>query len=317
MSKKILIICGPTATGKTQLALKLAKLYKTDIISADSRQVYQNMDIGTGKDIPFNSQKKFAKFNSLPATPYYQYHQTKIWGYDLSSPTNPYSIADYCHLTWKIINYLHNNDQLPIIVGGSGLYLNSLINPPETIGIPPNLSLRAKLSKLTITDLQTELFNRNAGCFNAMNNSDSLNPRRLIRAIEISEYKNKRRKKVSSQYKSLWIGLSLPKEQLKLKIENRVNDRANQQFSKEIRNLAPRRLIDWSLPAFSATGYKEWWDYLHHQISKKEAIRLWALHEYQYARRQITWFKKYPQINWFDVSSPQWDKQVVERLKSW
>ncbi|MDZ7586852.1 MAG: isopentenyl transferase family protein, partial [Patescibacteria group bacterium] len=155
--KKILIICGPTATGKTKLAVTLAKKFSGEIISADSRQIYQGMDIVTGKDLPAAKQAGIT-----------------IYGYDLIKPDEEFSVAHFVKYAHDLINQI----RFPIIVGGTGLYLNSLINPPPTLTIPPNWQLRKKLEKKSAVQLQKALMKINPIRFNQMNHSDQLNPRR-------------------------------------------------------------------------------------------------------------------------------------------
>jgi tRNA dimethylallyltransferase len=164
--KKVLIICGPTATGKTTLAARLAKKFKGELISADSRQVYKGMDIVTGKDKP---------------------QGVIIHGLDLVKPDQEFSAAHFVKVASTLINQISKRKKLAIIVGGTGLYLDSLINPPQTLTIKPNWSLRKKLEQKSIHYLQQQLKKLNPSKWRQMNHSDRLNPRRLIRAIEVEK----------------------------------------------------------------------------------------------------------------------------------
>jgi len=306
--QKLLIICGPTATGKTSLALSLAKKFSGDLISADSRQVYKDMDIATGKDIP----KNFKLNNSK--NPFYSNNHIKIYGHDLVKPNQEFSVAHFTKFAQKAIKSIHEQNRLPIIVGGTGLYLNSLIKPPASLIIPPNQSLRQKLEKLNLTSLQKKLSHLNPNRFQAMNHSDKNNPRRLIRAIEISNLKLS-----PPKYKSpdiLWIGLTAPLKFLDTNIKKRVQDRINQGMSKEVKDLV-NIYPNWSYPSFSATGYKPWRKYLEKKISQQQATDLWTQSERQYARRQLTWFKKNTHIKWFDIAKTKYQKNIVLAIKSW
>ena len=171
--RKLLIISGPTATGKTKLALKLAKLFGGELISADSRQVYKGMDIGTGKDRGTENRKQKTE------------NRIHIWGYDLVAPNEEWSAAHFVKLANKLIPKILKRDKLPIVVGGTGLYIKDLLRPPETLFISPNKKLRRLLEKLTLPQLQNKLRRINSRRFNIMNQSDRQNPRRLIRALEI------------------------------------------------------------------------------------------------------------------------------------
>lgn len=164
---KLLIITGPTATGKTTLGIQMAKKYNGEIISADSRQVYMGRDIETGKD------------RSFPQ-----------WGIDIASPNEKFNVSAFVAYARDKIKDISDRGKLPIIVGGTGLYIKELLNPSPTLGIAPNEKLREKLSLLTTVQLQTELKQINLAKWITMNMSDQNNPRRLIRAIEISSLKN-------------------------------------------------------------------------------------------------------------------------------
>src|SRR3989344_4678270 len=162
---KLLIICGPTATGKTKLAANLSKKFSGKIISADSRQVYKGMDIVTGKDRP---------------------KEVSIWGYDIIRPNEEFSVAHFVNLAGKEITRVDKQGKLPIIVGGTGFWLKSLLNPPATINIIPDWQLREKLEKFSATELLERLKKIDPKRAASMNQSDRNNPRRLMRAIEVA-----------------------------------------------------------------------------------------------------------------------------------
>ena len=148
---KILIVCGPTATGKTALASQLAKKFDGELISADSRQVYRGMDVVTGKDRP----------------------DVPIWLYDVVNPDEEFSVSHWIKLARRAINDISKRGKLPIIVGGTGLYIHALLHPLETITIPPDRALREQLQEQSVKELQQMLTR------GSMNNSDWNNPRRL------------------------------------------------------------------------------------------------------------------------------------------
>jgi len=153
-----------------------------------------------------------------------------------------------------------------------------------------------------------------------MNNSDRNNPRRLIRAIEVAEQDKSRDVSTSPlpkwQSDNLNIGLTASKDHLKQRVVSSVRKRASSEFAKELTTLEKKE-FDWSSPAASATGYKEWQGYLSGEISRREAVKAWITREHQYQKRQLTWFKKNPMINWFDVENKQLYSSVEDKLQAW
>ncbi|MCX6816890.1 MAG: tRNA (adenosine(37)-N6)-dimethylallyltransferase MiaA [Candidatus Beckwithbacteria bacterium] len=279
---KILIICGPTATGKTKLAVQLAKQFSGELISADSRQVYQGMDIVTGKDKPKG---------------------VKIHGLDLVKPDEEFSVAHFVKLTRTLINQI----SFPIIVGGTGLYLDSLIKPPSTIFAKPNWKLREKLSFFSIPKLLKLLKQLNPKRLMQMNHSDQLNPRRLIRAIEVAIQKGPTFLSKGLDLKEnnlLWIGLTAEKKILDQRIKKRVEQRIKSGAIQEWQKL--KKQYGSNLPSMSAIGY--------HQLPD---VNKWIVAEQQYARRQLTWFKKNKAIRWFDIDAKDLFKLVARQVKAW
>lgn len=310
--KKLLIVCGPTATGKTSLSLKLAKKFNGQIISADSRQVYKGMDIGTGKDLPKNAvQKKDG---------HYLLNNIKLWGYDLVTPDQDFSLAHFSKFARPLIKKIQSQNQLPILVGGTGLYLKAITNQIKTLNIPPNPTLRLKLEKLSTQKLVEKLKQLNLSKYNSMNHSDQLNPRRLIRAIEIHSSKNS--KKVSPkrtdlfETNNLWIGLKASKDIMDRRIEARVKKRLKAGAQKEVKTLLEDG-YSFDLPSMSAMGYQQWQPFFNQQ-SNLDKVRLsWEKAEKQYLRRQLTWFNKNKKINWFDVTVNNYYLEVVRKITPW
>lgn len=280
--KKILIICGPTATGKTKLAASLAKKFSGEIISADSRQVYQGMDIVTGKDRPKG---------------------VKIHGLDLVKPDEEFSVAHFVKYAHSLINQI----RFPIIVGGTGLYLDSLINPPKTLSIKPNWELRKKLEIKSIRELQNQLKKLDVRRWRSMNHSDQFNPRRLIRAIEIEKFPQgpafPSERTDLNQFDVFWFGLTAKKEILDQRIVKRVKQRVKAGAVKEWQQL--KNKYPSNLPSMSAIGYRQLPD-----------IAAWIKAEQQYSRRQLTWFQANPDIHWLDIAKP-FPNKVAKLIKAW
>ncbi len=188
---KLLIVCGPTATGKTTLAAELAKTFNGELISADSRQVYMGRDLETNKERP-----------NVP-----------IWLYDVVHPGEEFSVSHWVKLARLAIADVRNRKKLPIIVGGTGLYIKALLQPFETMDVPPNKKLREK--HLSVQELQKMVVRGD------MNDSDWNNPRRLIRRIETAEVKSLQ----GDSLKALIIGLTASLPVLYRRIDDHVKER--------------------------------------------------------------------------------------------
>ena len=306
--KKLLIICGSTATGKTNLALKLSKIFSGQIISADSRQVYKGMDIGTGKDLP----QKAKQYKDG----HYLIKKIKVWGYDLVKPNQDFSVAHFINFAIPRIKKIWTARELPILVGGTGL-----TKPLNTIAIPANQVLRQQLSKLNVLSLQKKLKKLDFDKYQKMNHSDQHNPRRLIRAIEINlkgpTLKVKKTKRLNlAESDQFWVGLTANKKNLDNRVEKRVLDRISANSKAEVESLI-KAGYSWNLPSMSAMGYKQWQPYFKKNINIDKVIKSWTTAEKQYLRRQITWFHKKPYIKWFNINSHNYPQIVVTQLKSW
>ena len=327
---KLLIIVGPTATGKTALAVKLAKKFNGEIISADSRQIYQGMDIGTGKDIGNSKFKiqnsklkaKIQKEISLKITlGIYLINKVPVWGLDLIKPSQRFSVAHWLCFARHVRQDICQRNKMPIVVGGTGFWIRALVKGIDTLGISPNWQLREKLKNLEIEKLREILKKLDEQKLKQMNKSDQNNPRRLIRAIEISlALKTKSfPQKTSRQLpidQLLMVGLKAPSKFLYQKIDQRVEKRIQQGSRKEIAQLI-KEGYSWELPAMSALGYQEWRPFWENKASLEEVIKRWKYDEHAYARRQLTWFKKNQKIHWFNVSQKHWQKNVVKLVTSW
>ncbi|KKR11654.1 MAG: tRNA dimethylallyltransferase [Candidatus Woesebacteria bacterium GW2011_GWA1_39_21] len=329
MLKKLLIIVGPTASGKTDLSLRLAKKYHGEIVSADSRQVYKGMDIGTGKDLVSGAKLKIVKSlkgfrNSLNG--YYQIRGVKVWGYDLAKPKDDFNVSDYVTFASFVVNNIWERERLSIITGGSGFYISALLDGVSSLIIPPNLLLRKKLNGVDVGGLRRILEKSDAKFISRLNESDIKNPRRLIRAIEIAEYKrinpdwlrrnSSSMQKVLDYDKLLIVGLFAEKSALDERVSRRVNKRIEDGFEKEVLRLI-KSGVDWRYKSMQAMGYLQFRDYNNGKSTREEFIRKWILEERKYVKRQLTWFKKDKRICWFDITSPRWIDDLEKRVQSW
>lgn len=292
--KKLLIISGPTATGKTNLALALAKKFDGELVSADSRQVYKGLDILTGKDFPEDG--------------------TPIWMYDVVEQNEPFSVALYQKLARAVIDEIVKRGKLPILVGGTGLYISAVMSPIDTASVPQNLTLRKTLSKQTVSELQKHLESVGQDKWGTMNVSDRNNPRRLTRAIEVATW-NKNHNKIKVRKAPLYdvqmIGLTGSHELLRDNIKKRVRARFGQGVVDEVKHLEKSK-NDHALPAATSLGLTVVRRYIAGEIEEEEAISLWTAQEYRYAKRQMTWFKKQMNIHWFDAG----DKQLLRKVEA-
>ena len=342
---KLLIICGPTATGKTDLGILVAKRFNGEIVSADSRQVYRGMDIGTGKDLPVNSQLITLRLRSVQAhnsqlgianprftVGYRKKSEIPIWLVDICDPNYVFNVGEYKQLAELVIQDMWSRNKLPIVVGGTGLYIRSIIEPLDLVHIPPNISLRQKLDTYSISELQVELRQLSPNRFQQMNESDRLNPRRLVRAIETEMWKGKSVSRQSSVvnrqnvFDVLFIGLTASFPELSHRIDQRVKARVKEGIVEEIEVLLTHGYT-WDLPSMSSLGYREWKTYFepsvisHQPSDNKEMIQTivaqWKLHEWQYAKRQMTYFKKMKQIVWYDVTQPVFKSKVFDTIGKW
>lgn len=303
--KKILVVCGPTATGKTSLGIKLAKKYDGEIISADSRQLYKYMDIGTGKEWD---------------------KDIKIWGYDLCDPRENYSVSDYFGEMKIAVEDIWNRNKLPIIVGGTGLYIKSLIDGIPTVDVPKNNKLREVLEKMSVDELFDKLATLDSSKAATLNSSDKKNPRRLIRAIEIATWmvENGQSKVVVDSRKEildkdvdvLMIGLSSSLDLIHKNIVKRVEERMNNGFIYEVENLL-KMGVSWKYQSMNTLGYKESESFLKKGLTYEEFVERWERNELKYAKRQITWFKKDKRIKWFDVEDSNRGEKIEKILNKW
>lgn len=311
MLKKILIISGPTATGKTDLAVKLAKKYNGELVSTDSCQIYKGLDIGTGKDQP---------------------DKTPIHLVDIINPNQNFSVAQFQKAGLEIINKLHSQNKLPILVGCSGFYLDSLINPKyDTFSIKPNKFWRFISTKLSVKTLQKIYRFLDPKNFSKLNNSDINNHYRLTRKIEIKLNVRADRRvcpQKTGESDILHISLTAPLDFLYDRIDARVQKRIDLGFLDEIKNLLKK--YSWSDPGLQIGAYQCLKPYFQgkktasfHQGELSEGLRgliqKWKYAEHSDARRQSTYFKsRYKNTaKLFDITSLNVNKKILKIIDKW
>ena len=305
MKGKLIVVLGATASGKTDLAIKLAKKYNGEVVSADSRQIYKGMDIGTAKALDFEG--------------------VPHWLLDIKNPDQIYTVAEFKKHAIKIIKDIQKRGKLPILAGGTGLYIKAVVDNLDIPKIEANPLLRKKLEKQIKEKSLDFVFQKLIKLDpEAAYIVDPKNPRRVIRALEISILTNKpfsqQRKQGKPIFDVLELGISVPIEKLKQKI----NLRAEQMIEEEglveevkslIKKFPPKLGEAGGYPqAFDAIGYREIIDYLNKKTTLEQATELVKINTWHYAKRQITWFKKSRKTHWIKTykQAEKLTKQFLE-----
>lgn len=324
MSKNnVLIICGPTATGKTSLAFDLAKQFDGELVSADSRQIYKGLNLLTGKDIPKGSIYHTSPLHTIfggkrYSHGYYAIENIRLWMVDETTYEEEYSVGHYQFFAKTIIDDILKRKKLPILVGGTGLYIQSIVMPFSTALIPPNGVMRKKYVHKSVRQLQDILKEISTSRLEVMNNSDKHNPRRLIRAIEITTWVKKHTipsESLNMIYTPYIIGLTAPVETIKKKIKQRIVKRWNDGALDEVKNfLEDHHHINMPL---TILGFGQINKYLAGSITKKRANDLWLHEELSYAKRQLTWCKKQKNIHWFDIQLDTCREDIYRLVQEW
>jgi len=287
---KIIVIIGPTASGKSDLAVRLAKQFNGEIISADSRQVYKGLDIGTGK-----ITKK-----EMDEIPHFLLNMV--------SPMKQYSVAEYQRDANTAIVDILQRGKLPIICGGTGFYIDTFVYDSILPDVPPNKVLREMLSKETTANLY-EILNQKDP--NRAESIDVHNPRRLVRAIEIAEALGNVPDRIyNSSYISLFIGIEVPMEALKERIHSRLLKRMKGGMVTEVKNLHEKGLT-WKRMEDLGLEYRYLARYLRKTITKDEMLVQLESEIIRYAKRQHTWFKRNKNIHWTSYHTQEMANKLV------
>jgi tRNA dimethylallyltransferase len=286
----LLVIAGATATGKTGLSIAIARALAAEgvpaeILSADSRQVYRGLDIGTAKA-------------SLEDRADVRHH-----GLDLVDPNEPFTLADYAAHAQDVLTGIAERRGIAILVGGTGLYLRAVGRGIDTDALPSDPALRASLEAILVRDGLAPLVARlEAAAPRRAARTDLRNPRRVVRALEIAELEGDRESPPPRGYggPATWIGLKIEPATQKQWIAARARDQFDAGLVEEARSLRER--FEPTLPAFSAIGYREAWAVLDGTMSTEAAIAEDTRRNVGFAKRQRTWFRSEPRIEWLDAA---------------
>jgi tRNA dimethylallyltransferase len=299
MFNKLLVISGPTATGKTDLAVKLAKKYHGELVSGDSCQIYKGMDIGTGKDQP---------------------DETPIHLIDLVTPDQKFSVADFQKIGLETIKEIQSRNKLPILVGCSGFYIDSLINPNyTTFSVKPHKIWRFFSRLCSVKTLQKFYQFLDPQNFSKLNHSDVNNHYRLTRKIEIKLFQPKpsilSREVSRKGFDIFHISLTAPLNFLYQRIDARVNKRMQIGFLSEITTLLKK--YQWSDPGFQIAAYQCLKPYFENKKNLSSCLQLWSYAEHSDARRQTCWFKTKSNAIYFDITQKDFDKKIFNQVAKW
>lgn len=289
---RIIAVVGPTASGKSSLAVEIARLVGGEVISADSRQVYTDLDIGTGK----------VTKREMCGIPHHLL--------DVANPKRKMTVVQYERLSTRAIRDILKRGKVPIICGGTGLYVDAVLTNASFPAVPPNAKLRNALEKLSAEKLFKKLQKLDPVRAETI---DSKNPRRLIRAIEIAKALGSvpTRTPVMERYDALYIGLALPKEELSERIHTRLLSRMKRGMIAEAKQLHDKGL-SWKRMESLGLEYRFLAQFLKNKISKSEMLELLEIAIRQYSKRQMVWFKRNAKIRWVE---PTDTKKVFGEVK--
>lgn len=289
--KKLLVLVGPTAVGKTTISIDLAKKTNGEIISADSMQIYKYMDIGTAK----------VTLEEMENIPHYLI--------DIIYPDEEFTVAQYRDKAQEHIDKINNMGKIPIIAGGTGLYINSLVYELKFTNVKPNDELRKKYNN--IADLHgnehifDELYNIDPISAEKINLNDR---KRIIRALEIfhetgkpMSYYNKNFRKKTEKYSLVMIGLTMDRSKLYSRINKRVDLMIQNGLIDEVQKLLDIGYTK-ELASMQGIGYKEIIPYIEGEVGLDETIQILKRNTRRYAKRQLTWFRRDSRIKWIDVN---------------
>lgn len=323
-TNKILVILGPTGTGKTKLALNLLKQISGEIISADSRQVYKGIDYATNKIGP---KETLTSLNVHKRKSYWTQDSVRINLYDVISPEESFSVSNFVDLAVKHLKRIWRKQQLPIVVGGTGFYLDALLGKSPMGAAPPNLTLRRQLSKLDVENVQKKLRDLDLVTFQKLPLFEKQNKQRLMRYIELASAAGSIKKaQTFSPLKDeiekgkimvKKIGLCAERKFIYQKIDQWVDDlieskKLIQETKKLLKlDLAPKNNL------LNGIIFAPCVSFLKSEIDLEEMRKIIRGQLHKYIRRQLIWFRRSKDVEWKDVSTSTWQEKVVKEVVQW
>ncbi|MCO5176491.1 MAG: tRNA (adenosine(37)-N6)-dimethylallyltransferase MiaA [Thermomicrobiales bacterium] len=294
---RVIVVLGATATGKTDLALRLAELSCGEVVNADSRYFYRGMDIGTAK--PSVAERERVPHHLI----------------DILEPTEQFSLGSFLDLAYTAIEDVARRGHVPIVTGGTPQYLRGLIEGWRPPPVAPNEALRARLEQ-EATDVLFARLRDVDPCSAERIGPD--NRRRMIRALEVYEVLGRPMSEVSASVPPPWqfflIGLRRDRDELYARIDQRVREMHEAGWLDEVRRLADRGVTA-ETPSMSAHGYREALAMLEGSLSLDEAIRQTQIMVHSYVRHQETWFRRFEGINWLDSGDPEHVARAMEMVR--
>lgn len=301
---KVVSIVGPTASGKTSLSVAVARKFRGEIISADSMQIYKKMDIGTAK--PSREETKGIPHHLM----------------DFLDVDREFSVAQYVEKARTVIREINSRNNLPILVGGTGLYVDSLLNNVQFTDTPVDYELRKSLMEEDNDTLLSKLYEVDRISYEKL--SKEINRKRIVRALEIYYQTGKPKSVVDkealsleSPYKTIKIGLkAFNRDYLYNRINRRVDIMVETGLLEEAKEILSSTT---SSTASKAIGYKEFIPYFQNKSTLDECIETLKMNTRRYAKRQLTWFKRDKEINWFDIDTVEPEElenrvfEIIER----
>jgi tRNA dimethylallyltransferase len=315
--KRVIILLGPTGVGKTGIAIMLAEYLKTEIISADSMQIYRRMDIGTAKPTP--EERASVKHHMI----------------DIVEPDEPFSTGKYIEMVVPVIEDLHRKGKIPVVVGGTGLYIKAMTRGIFS-GPSADWTLREQLLSMEAEE--------KGSLYDALKKLDPVaagkitpnDRRRIVRALEVclssSSSISVMQKKLTRPlpYEFIKIGITRDRKELYRMIEERVDQMVRLGLIDEVKgvidsieetkqrrgNMRPTGTADYPLPSLQAIGYKEIAVFLRGEIPLDDAVKLIKRATKRYAKRQFTWFRKEDDIHWVDITGLNDSREALRRIDS-
>ncbi len=326
---RIIVLVGPTASGKTAMSIALARAFSGEIVSADSRTIYKEMDIGTakpgGKGVgggalgvvragfkpAHDSQNPPENINDLFTEKPLMHQDIPHWGMNLCNPDEIFTVAQFQQYADRKIEEIIARGNVPILVGGTGLYVAAVVDRPSFAEVPPDPALRLELATKTNAELLEEIAEKDPDTAERI---DAKNRRRLERALEILRATGKRlaevQKRGDPRYEACMLGVDVPRDVINERIDSRVDTMIAEGLVDEVRGL--RKKYGDDVPGMTGIGYRQINAFLRGDCTLRDAILTLKHDTRQYAKRQMTWFQRDHRIHWVKTS-----QEALEYIEVW